>query len=203
MAGACEVVGSIGGVDDLAAGGSDSATSTGGTEKLPDGPERPRDTDDDLATSSAGAGMPTDASSSSDGADTPYKLDLGTGNGTGNDTDTDTVGTLGAVCCSASIEPGCAQDSELEACVCGFDAYCCETAWDDTCVGIATWGECGGGCSGPEIPPTDCCLASERAGCIDAQVSACVCDHDPYCCDVAWDDVCVGDVALHECGVCP
>lgn len=197
---ACEVVGSIGGVDDLAAGGSDSATTTGGQEKLPEGPERPRDTDDAIATSSAGD-MSDDASSgsSSDGPDVPNKLDLGDGGGT----DSDTVGTFGVSCCTASDEPGCGEDPMLEACVCALDPYCCETAWDDTCVGIATWGECDSGCAGAETSPVDCCLAGDAAGCIDRQIAACVCEHDPYCCDVSWDDVCVGDVALNDCGSCP
>ncbi len=77
-------------------------------------------------------------------------------------------------CCKAGGQ-GCASDPELEACVCGKDAYCCDTEWDGVCVDIAeTCGlTCGGGggdagycpcrgCSGGgmiQICPPPLCLA--------------------------------------------
>ncbi len=49
-------------------------------------------------------------------------------------------------CCVAQAGPGCATDAALEACVCGLDAFCCETTWDAICAGEAKndCGECGG-----------------------------------------------------------
>jgi len=36
-------------------------------------------------------------------------------------------------CCSSHTDPGCSQ-ADIQDCVCAFDIYCCETAWDPTCV---------------------------------------------------------------------
>jgi hypothetical protein len=37
-------------------------------------------------------------------------------------------------CCVPMPNPGCFDDPTVEQCVCSQDAYCCQTAWDDTCV---------------------------------------------------------------------
>ena len=34
----------------------------------------------------------------------------------------------------AALDPFCSDCAQT---VCGFDAYCCDTAWDDTCVNEA------------------------------------------------------------------
>ena len=39
-------------------------------------------------------------------------------------------------CCMAKETSGC-QVTFVENCVCAMDMYCCDTAWDATCVGIA------------------------------------------------------------------
>lgn len=40
-------------------------------------------------------------------------------------------------CCLSSATAGCNQPSVVQ-CVCALDAYCCNTAWDSACVGVAT-----------------------------------------------------------------
>lgn len=66
--------------------------------------------------------------------------------------------------------------------VCG---QCCElqTCQDGVCVG------------GPG------CESSGSAGCGGCSCEDCVCDLDPYCCQVAWDDLCV-DECISQCGGC-
>ncbi|NUN13918.1 MAG: hypothetical protein HUU55_09835 [Myxococcales bacterium] len=101
-------------------------------------------------------------------------------------------------CCVAKEEPGC-NDPACEECVCAFDAFCCDTAWDDICVGEAGV-ECFDSC-GCEGPPVDesCCVPKEVPGCDDADCMNCVCAFDDFCCTTAWDDTCVGE-ATAECG---
>jgi hypothetical protein len=48
----------------------------------------------------------------------------------------------------------------------------------------------------------DCCSTHEGAGCSQPSIEDCVCDDDPYCCDTAWDTVCVGKVGTLGCGTC-
>jgi hypothetical protein len=47
---------------------------------------------------------------------------------------------------------------------------------------------------------TACCEAGTVPGCLDETCEACVCLLDPYCCEDAWDAICV-DVALIGCEV--
>lgn len=55
-------------------------------------------------------------------------------------------------------------------------------------------------------PPPDggaCCDGSRGApGCDDEAITACVCAQDPFCCEDAWDEICVVSVVIHGCGVC-
>jgi hypothetical protein len=56
-----------------------------------------------------------------------------------------------------------------------------------------------------EPPPAagDCCTDNgEVSGCVDAAVQDCVCAEDPYCCDTAWDEICVDEVDSLACGTC-
>jgi hypothetical protein len=46
-------------------------------------------------------------------------------------------------CCLPSAGPRCFDDPSVEQCVCSQDAYCCQTAWDDTCVMEVTDFGCG------------------------------------------------------------
>lgn len=47
----------------------------------------------------------------------------------------------------------------------------------------------------------DCCTTG-GPGCEDDAVSLCVCELDPYCCDVEWDQTCVDEVVAFDCGEC-
>ena len=45
------------------------------------------------------------------------------------------------------------------------------------------------------------CEPGWTAGCGGCKCEACVCEADPYCCDTAWDELCV-DLCLSACGGC-
>jgi len=53
------------------------------------------------------------------------------------------------------------------------------------------------------VIPSNCCSIHPSPGCDSAACTASVCGVDPYCCNVAWDGVCVGE-AVNLCGgLCP
>jgi hypothetical protein len=54
----------------------------------------------------------------------------------------------------------------------------------------------------PPVEGGDCCMAGEAPGCADATIEACVCMQDSYCCDTAWDGLCVDEVGSFGCGSC-
>lgn len=101
-------------------------------------------------------------------------------------------------CCNTDPAAGCV-DPAIEATVCAFDPYCCSTAWDGACVNevttvfgdncdcslVSTTAE---GCYEPAAPPGD-----------EMDISDCVCAGDSYCCDTAWDSLCVSEVASLGC----
>ena len=124
-------------------------------------------------------------------------------------------------CCEDNGTVGC-DDPTTADCVCGFDSFCCEVTWDTACVDIAV-AECGVGCpvcgdgscdveDGESCLSCaldcgscegDCCEANGSAGCGDEAVTSCVCALDPFCCQVDWDAICVGE-AVEDCGSsCP
>ncbi len=49
---------------------------------------------------------------------------------------------------------------------------------------------------------TDCCVDNGTPGCDDPTIEACVCAHDSYCCDTAWDQTCADEVVSFGCGTC-
>ena len=55
-------------------------------------------------------------------------------------TDGDSGEANGGNCCMPHGGTGC-EVSEIEACVCAADSFCCSDEWDDVCVDLAT-GEC-------------------------------------------------------------
>lgn len=61
----------------------------------------------------------------------------------------------------------------------------------------ATTGAGGGGSVN-----TDCCVPSQSPGCADNTLEACVCAVDSYCCNNAWDAICVSE-AQQNCSACP
>ena len=49
---------------------------------------------------------------------------------------------------------------------------------------------------------SDCCASKDTPSCEDADVAACVCAFDGFCCDSSWDSLCVSEVEDLGCGVC-
>lgn len=122
----------------------------------------------------------------------------------------DDTGSLGGGdCCTAGDAPGC-DDAQIESCVCAQDDYCCDAAWDSLCVDEVedfACGSCGGagestGGGDDDTSVGDCCT-THAAGCSAASIEACVCNQDAYCCDTAWDSLCVGEVETFGCATCP
>ena len=68
--------------------------------------------------------------------------------------------------CTATGVPGCGGCT-CQSCVCGMDPYCCETAWDDLCVGECQ--DCGG-CGGGGDPGGGACGTVSYEGCCEGQV---------------------------------
>ena len=54
-------------------------------------------------------------------------------------------------------------------------------------------------CADPDVHS---CCETGGPGCEDDQLQDCVCAADPYCCEVAWDAVCVQAVGETGCGDC-
>jgi hypothetical protein len=88
--------------------------------------------------------------------------------------------------------------------VCGFDPYCCNTAWDQICVDEAQQ-NCGsnacGGNGGSNCSHSEC----NAGNALTASCSTCattVCGSDPFCCNNTWDSICVQEAADWCNGVC-
>ncbi|MCP4835098.1 MAG: hypothetical protein GY895_10085 [Phycisphaera sp.] len=97
-------------------------------------------------------------------------------------------------CLEDNGTPGCADLLCCES-VCDFDAFCCDTAWDSTCVDLALT-LCGGdsGCGDPASGGCD--VPNGSPGCDDLDCCNAVCEIDPYCCDTTWDSICVSETAV-------
>ncbi|MBW2453336.1 MAG: hypothetical protein JRI68_02445 [Deltaproteobacteria bacterium] len=108
-------------------------------------------------------------------------------------------------CDHSPCDTGNALSASCDTCaasVCANDPYCCDTAWDSVCVSeVAQYcgtNTCSGGGGGSGCVHSEC-----AAG--DALVASCstcataVCNADPYCCNTAWDSVCVNQVDQY-CG---
>ena len=153
------------------------------------------------STSSSGSSGSTGASSSSSSTSS--------GTTTSSSSSSSTSTSSGGGTCAHAI---CSQGAELTATcdscatkICSKDAYCCDTLWDNVCVGeVATiCGEtCGGGGTGSSSSSSSSggdtcshavCTAGTKlkTGC-DACVSE-ICSKDSYCCNTKWDSVCVGE----------
>ncbi|MBW2458047.1 MAG: hypothetical protein JRI68_26315 [Deltaproteobacteria bacterium] len=100
---------------------------------------------------------------------------------------------------TANCSP-CATD------VCAIDPYCCSTSWDQICVQEAgdLCPKCGAEPE-PEPEPEQCthdeCATGAKlvSGCSECATT--VCTADSYCCDTAWDALCVKE-AGQLCGLC-
>ena len=103
---------------------------------------------------------------------------------------------------SCFVGGGSAACNNPECCeaVCRIDDFCCTVIWDELCASIA-----GNTCADPVAlcgsPRTrNCFVASSIGACSDEKCCTDVCTRiDPYCCEVAWDEVCVSQAAAF-CG---
>lgn len=126
--------------------------------------------------------------------------------------------------CYTSGDPGC-NNPECCATVCGEDPYCCNVAWDASCVnrafalcglppctvtcpeGALSEGEpCGestnGGCNLTIVGDSICCDPHLGLGCDNLDCQTAVCGFEIFCCELQWDNYCV-QLALDLCdGVC-
>lgn len=122
-----------------------------------------------------------------------------TGSGEGGSASTGET-TGGGTCEHDGCSEGDAPDAECNACtaeVCETDSYCCDGAWDATCVELAGISDsCG--CSADTCAHDVC----ESGDALDATCSECataVCALDDFCCTIGWDTTCT-ELAATECG---
>jgi len=103
-------------------------------------------------------------------------------------------------CCEANVEIGCNQP-DVQECVCDNDPFCCATEWDASCVEQA-FNSCALNCDAPATGGSpsalNCCTAHQSLGCEDPEITDCVCDSDPFCCESQWDDICA--ISASTCG---
>ena len=97
-------------------------------------------------------------------------------------------------CLANNGTPGC-EDGNCCALVCAARLQCCIDQWDQACANLANivCGFCGDPDSGSCFEPND------TPGCKNAVCCAVVCNVDPVCCILDWDQTCV-DIAI---GICP
>ncbi len=102
-------------------------------------------------------------------------------------------------CFSDHRNPGC---DNRECClnICDLDPFCCDVQWDDFCgdVGVGLCGDGFDSCGEPN--PNPCNNLSNDPGCASERCCDAVCQTDPYCCIIEWDDACVDSAAA--LGVC-
>jgi hypothetical protein len=100
--------------------------------------------------------------------------------------------------CCVTGTPGC---NDLSCCevVCSQDAFCCDVEWDLMCVQLADK-TCAKPCPSPcsKVNPHDC-FTTGGPGCNDVRCCEAACALDPFCCDTAWDEVCVSHMILGLC----
>jgi hypothetical protein len=99
-------------------------------------------------------------------------------------------------CCTTSATAGC-NDATVAACVCAGDPFCCSAEYDDSCVTNAI-SRCALDCD-DRAPTSDCCTPSDVPGCTLPDVQACICDIDPACCVLRFDQNCI-NIGTSQCG---
>ena len=105
-------------------------------------------------------------------------------------------------CCEPSSQdlPGC-NDQTCVDCICGADAFCCDTLFDASCAAQSTGG-CSGSCDcgGPVNPCGDGICTPGAESCL-------TCEADCGPCATCGDGVCTGTESCAtcavDCGPCP
>mgnify|MGYP001608670267 CR=1 FL=1 len=107
-----------------------------------------------------------------------------------SDSNARVCGPGNGACATGHDTPGC-DDANCCSTVCDRDPFCCDVRWDDFCAREST-GLCGGSFDTCGADGTSACnVAVESAGCSDGDCCNAVCQLDPYCCLVRWDNTCV------------
>jgi hypothetical protein len=183
---------------EAAPSGLTEATGTGDAVGSTDEAAEVETTKGDRAESGSST---SNAAPDSDGV----RLDLGSGGasaGSSGGSEPPSPPANDGDCCEAAGGTGCG-DPAIAACVCSVDPVCCDHGWDALCVDHIESLGCGGCSVGPEsLDVVGCCAPHADPSCADGAIAACVCAGDPYCCDIAWDQVCVDAVASTGCGTC-
>jgi len=94
------------------------------------------------------------------------------------------------------LAPGCSNPVCCQL-ACSVEPSCCEIAWDDICVAIATKF-----CSDCGDVNESCFVAHPTPSCSNGAVCEAVCIALPECCSIAWDEACVefAKTLVDECG---
>ena len=89
-------------------------------------------------------------------------------------------------CLTVHPTPGC-NDAACCSSTCAVDPTCCSIAWDSDCVTNANafCSICGASGLG------SCFLIQTNPKCDDAECCNIVCQLDPFCCSLRWDNTCV------------
>jgi hypothetical protein len=107
----------------------------------------------------------------------------------------------GSVCAHDVCATGVKLADGCDSCVtdvCAQDPYCCDTAWDSTCVGEAEQ-FCGITCGGSTCAHDECVTGTKlTSGCSPCVTDVCM--DDPFCCNDSWDTTCVNK-AKALCGL--
>jgi Zn-dependent metalloprotease len=132
-------------------------------------------------------------------------VDGGTGGGGGMDGGTGGGGGGGGSCSHPICSTGTRLTSSCDPCatkICAADSYCCTTAWDNQCVGevasICGQSTCSGGGGGGGGGSTCSHSICSTGGKLTSSCDPCaqnICAADGYCCQYAWDSICVSEVA--------
>lgn len=68
--------------------------------------------------------------------------------------------------------------------------------------GVGGSGGAGGSSGAGGTPTNGCCTPAATPGCTDSTVQSCVCGLDKFCCNTAWNEICVQEVDALSCGTC-
>ncbi len=92
-------------------------------------------------------------------------------------------------CFAGQSGTGC-NDTDCCQTICEIDSYCCEVQWDELCAEEAD-AACNGNFPVCSTSEDSCDSAHIDPGCATDGCCFQVCNQDPYCCLVEWDDACV------------
>jgi hypothetical protein len=166
------------------------------------------------STSSTSTSSSSTSASSSSGKSSSSSSSGGTTSSSSSSSSSSTSSS-GGTCSHPICSQGSSLTSSCNACatkICASDPYCCNTLWDNVCVGEvgSICGEScgGGGGSGSSSSSSSSTSTSSSGGTCSHGIcnsgiklkpgcdpcAADVCSYDPYCCATLWDNICVSEV---------